>query len=237
MWYPFLKHVAIGPLARLYLGVRWQGRENLPRRGPYVVAANHLGYGDPVALSLGVPAKVIYVAKRKYYSYGGIGGRALAWFLTSIGQVPIDPETARTADPALATASRILGEGGVVGIFPEGTRSPDGRLYRGRTGVARLAIPLGVPVVPVGITGTRELRKPGRGWRPAHVRVAFGAPIDPAPWRDRAQHPQAWREFTEVVMTQIAQLSGQEIAGRYATAAEVDARDGRTTPPQTPAAS
>lgn len=242
MWYWFFKFVALGPIARWYLRLRWLGRENLPRQGPFVVAANHLTYLDPVGVSMGVPHRVVYVAKQKYFSGKGFAAGALSWFLRAIGQVPIDTSSKDTADPALDTARRILAAGGVVAIFPEGTRSPDGRLYRGRTGAARLTLPAQVPLIPVGVIGTREVRLPGqRRPRRGRVTIAYGRPLDLTPWRGREEDPQAWREVTDELMVQIAALSGQQRVDRYPTAAELAGRtetwlSGEDGGPSTPAA-
>ena len=227
MWYWFFKFVGLGPLAWWFLGLRWRGRENLPKSGPFILASNHIAFIDPVGISMGVPRKVIFVAKSKYYSGKGIGGRLLGWFLSAIGQVPIDPQSASAANPALETSRRLLAEGGVVAIFPEGTRSPDGRLYRGRTGVARLALPTGVPIVPVGVTGTRDVRLPGSkcGIRRGPVTIDYGTPLDLSAWAGREEDPAAWREVTDLLMSRIAGLTGQAQVDRYPSGEETRARD------------
>lgn len=218
MWYWIFKFVLLGPLARFYLRFRWVGRENLPRSGPFVIAPNHLTMIDPVGISMGVPRKVIFIAKSKYYARTSTKARLLAWFLTAIGQVPVDVTNADSAAPALDAARALLRRGGVWAAFPEGTRSPDGRLYRGRTGIMRVAIPLQVPVVPVGVAGTREVRLPGqRGWGRGRVTITYGRPMDLSPWRERADDPSAWREATDALMDEIAALTGQEQVGRYAS--------------------
>ncbi len=227
MWYWVFKFVLIGPIARFYLRLRWSGRENLPRSGPFVLAPNHMTFVDPVGVSMGVPRKVIFIAKTKYYSRTGVKSRVLAWFLTAIGQVPVDVADAGSAAPALDAARELLRSGGVWAIFPEGTRSPDGRLYRGRTGIMRVALPLGVPIIPVGVTGTREVVLPPKAWRRGRVGITYGAPLDLTPWAGREDDPTAWREATDALMDQIAVLSGQEQAGRYPTAEELGRRDGR----------
>lgn len=228
MWYWLFKFVLIGPIARWYLGLRWVGRENLPRHGPFVLAPNHMTFLDPVGVSMGVPRKVIFIAKRKYYSRKGVKARILSWFLTAIGQVPVDVADAASAAPALDAARELLHAGGVWAIFPEGTRSPDGRLYRGRTGVMRVTLPLGVPVVPVGVTGTREVVLPPRkGWARGHVTITYGSPLDLSPWRGREDDPAAWREATDALMDRIAELTGQEQTGRYPTPEELEGRDRR----------
>lgn len=229
MWYWVFKLVIIGPLARWYLRPRWHGVEHLPRRGPFLLAGNHMTMIDPVVISLGVPRRVTFVAKSKYYTGKSPKRRVLAWFLRAIGQVPIDPASAVTASPALETARRILRESGVMALFPEGTRSPDGRLYRGRTGVIRLALPLGVPVIPVAVRGTREVRFP---WQPnprrGRVSITYDAPFDLSAWADRTDDPTAWREATDALMARLACLSGQEYADRYVTEEEREERDRRT---------
>ena len=229
VWYWVFKYVLIGPLARWYLRPRWLGREHLPGSGPVLLASNHMTMLDPVVISLGVPRRVTFIAKSKYYSGTSPRRRMLAWFLRAIGQVAIDPESAQTAQTGLETARRILSEGGVVALFPEGTRSPDGRLYRGRTGIMRLALPQGIPVIPVAVRGTREVQLPGTGKpRRGRVSVTYGPPVDLSPWLDRHDDPAAWREATDALMARIAESSGQEYAGRYATEEERRERDRRT---------
>lgn len=226
MWYWVFKYVLIGPVARWYLRLRWTGRENLPRSGPFVLAPNHVTMLDPIGVSMGVPRKVIFIAKTKYYAREGLKARVLAWFLTAIGQVPVDVADAESAAPALEAARALLRSGGVWAIFPEGTRSPDGRLYRGRTGVMRVALPLGVPVIPVGVTGTREVVLPPRkGWGRGRVTITYGSPLDTSRWAGRAQDPAAWREATDELMEAIAALTGQDQTGRYPTADEINERD------------
>jgi 1-acyl-sn-glycerol-3-phosphate acyltransferase len=229
VWYWFFKYVVIGPIARWYLRLRWDGREHLPGSGPYILAGNHVTILDPVGIALGVPRRVTYVAKTKYYSGTSAKRRALAWFLRAVGQVPINPAGADAAGPGLEAARGVLAEGGVMALFPEGTRSPDGRLYRGHTGVMRLALPMGVPVIPVGVKGTRGVRLPGQGSpRRGHVIVTYAAPLDLSPWQDRRDDPAAWREATDALMHRIGELSGQEYTGRYPTDEERAERDRRT---------
>lgn len=216
VWYWFFKFAVIGPAALALVRSRWEGREHVPRSGPFIVAANHRTMLDPAYVSLGVPRRVIFVAKRKYYEGRGPKGRVMAWFLRAIGQMPIDPASNASAAPALDTARRLLCDGGVWAVFPEGTRSSDDRVHRGRTGVMRVALPLGVPVVPVGVVGTSSVRAPwSGGGRRAAVTVRYGAPMDLSPWADRAQDPQAWREATDALMARIASLAGQPYVDEY----------------------
>lgn len=217
VWYWFFKFVGIGPAAIAVFGPRWSGRENLPRRGAFVLAVNHLGMLDPAFVSLGVPRKVIFIAKRKYYEGSGLAGRLTGWFLTAIGQTPVDPASADTAAPALEAARDLLSSGGVWAVFPEGTRSPDGRLYRGRTGLMRVALPMDVPVIPVAVTGTtnprrRFSRKPGT----QRISITYGEPFDLSAWSDRPHDPAAWREATDALMSRLQSLTGQEYVDGYA---------------------
>jgi 1-acyl-sn-glycerol-3-phosphate acyltransferase len=229
VWYWLFKYVIIGPVARWYLRLRWVGRENLPPSGPFVLAANHLTMLDPIGVSMGVRRRVYFVAKAKYYSGTSLKRRMLAWFLRAIGQVQINPANADAASPGLQAGREILRAGGVMALFPEGTRSPDGRLYRGHTGVMRLALPMDVPVIPVAVVGTRGVRLPGQGSpRRGHVTITYAAPLDLSPWQDRRDDPMAWREATDALMHRLGELTGQEYAGRYPTDEERAERDRRT---------
>ncbi len=217
MWYWFFKFAVIGPLGILIFRPKWDGRDNLPRDGAFIVAANHMTMLDPPFISLGVPRKVIFVAKTKYYSRRGVRGRLLGWFLTAIGQTPIDPSSGTTAAPALVAAERLLAGGGVWAVFPEGTRSRDGRLHRGHTGVMRVALASGVPVIPTAVSGTRNPRTLWRmGRRRERITVTYGPAMDLRAWLGRAEDPAAWREATDALMSRIATLSGQTYVDEYA---------------------
>ncbi len=217
MWYWVFKFLVIGPAAIAVYRPRWRGREHLPRSGPYILAVNHLAGIDPGFVSLGVPRKVVFVAKRKYYELPGLRGRATAWFLEAIGQTQVDPTSAQTAAPALDAARRLLEGGGVWAVFPEGTRSPDGRLYRGRTGLMRVALPAGVPVLPVAVTGTRNPRKRfSRNPGTERISVTYGPPMDLSPWLGQPDDPAAWRAATDALMAQLAAMTGQEYVDAYA---------------------
>ncbi len=226
MWYSFFKYVVVGPVMVLGYRPRWRGRENLPRTGPFVLAANHTSTIEATVVPLGVPRRVTFVAKRKYYQGSGFHGRVIAWFLQAVGQVPIDPESATSAAPALDAARGILQGGGVWGVYPEGTRSPDGRMYQGRTGAMRVALPLGVPVIPVAVVGAFR-GGPWWTWGRGRTRieVSYLPPLDTSAWLGREEDPQAWREATDALMARIREVSGQEYAGRYPTTEELRARD------------
>ena len=216
VWYWFFKFAVIGPAALVLVRSRWEGREHLPRTGPFVLAANHRTMLDPPFVSLGVPRRVIFVAKRRYYEGRGVRGRVMAWFLRAIGQLPIDPASSSSAAPALDTARRLLRAGGVWAVFPEGTRSSDDNVHRGRTGVMRVALPLDVPVIPVGVLGTSAVRPPwSGGLRGNTVTVRYGAPMDLTAWTGRADDPDAWREATDALMARIAELAEQPYVDTY----------------------
>jgi 1-acyl-sn-glycerol-3-phosphate acyltransferase len=194
--------------------IRVHGKENVPALGPVILASNHLSFIDSVVIRLAAPRRVTFLAKAEYFAGRGLKGRIVRWFFTAVGSVPVKRGQHRAATAALDTALEVLADGAVFGIYPEGTRSLDGRLYRGRTGVAWLALTSGVPVVPVALDGTDRLQPVGKRIpRPHRVTVRFGRPVrftgDPASARDR-------RTVTNEVMRAIADLSGQEVADRFA---------------------
>lgn len=211
--YWLLKWVMVGPYLRALTRLRVKGE--VPRTGPVVLAANHVSEVDSPVLALASRRRLTFVAKSEYFE-AGLAGKFYGRLCRATGQIPI-PRSGG-AEAALEAATDVLRRGDVWGIYPEGTRSPDGRLYRGRTGVMRVALTVpDAAVVPVGIIGTRDVDAPGkRGWRPARVEVRFGEPLDLTPWKDRADDPRAWREATDHLMREIQRLSGQEVVATYA---------------------
>jgi len=194
--------------------IKVEGRAHLPAHGPVILASNHLSFIDSVVLRLAAPRRVTFLTKAEYFTGRGLRGLLVRWFFTAVGSVPVARGTHRAATAALDTACEVLAGGNVFGIYPEGTRSLDGRLYRGRTGVAWLALTSGAPVVPVALDGTDRLQPVGKRLpRPHRVTVRFGAPLrftgDPASARAR-------RAVTDEVMHAIGGLSGQERANRFA---------------------
>jgi 1-acyl-sn-glycerol-3-phosphate acyltransferase len=194
--------------------IRVRGKENVPALGPVILASNHLSFIDSVVIRLAAPRRVMFLTKAEYFAGRGLKGRLVRWFFTAVGSVPVTRGQHRAATAALDTALDVLAKGNAFGIYPEGTRSLDGRLYRGRTGVAWLALTSGAPVVPVALDGTERLQPVGKRIpRPHRVTVRFGPPLrftgDPDSARDR-------RTVTNAVMRAIAELSGQDIADRYA---------------------
>ncbi|MFJ9313483.1 lysophospholipid acyltransferase family protein [Pimelobacter simplex] len=209
-------HSVVPPLARAAWRPRVEGIENVPASGAVLLASNHLSFADSVVIPIVAPRKVVFLAKAEYFTGSGIRGRlSKAWF-EGLGMVPVDRSDTRAALNSLDVALDVLGRGDAFGIYPEGTRSRDGRLYRGRTGVAQLALTAGVPVVPVGLIGTDELQPVDARWpRLAKVTVRFGAPLDFAGRFEGVAPGRARREATDEVMTAIQALTGQDEAGVY----------------------
>ena len=206
----------IPPVARAVLRPTVEGLHHLPRTGPVIVASNHLSFADSMVLPVVVPRRLVFLAKADYFTGAGVRGAATrAWF-EGLGMLPVDRDDTRAAIASLDTALAVLARGEAFGIYPEGTRSRDGRLYRGRTGVAHLALTAGCPVVPVGLQGTADLQPIGsRLPRPARVTLRFGAPIKVAGEYDDIPAGRARRELTDRIMAAIGELSGQEQAGTY----------------------
>lgn len=190
------------------------GRENVPTTGPFIIASNHLSFIDSMAIPLMAPRRVGYLAKAEYFTTPGIGGWLTKTLFTALGALPVHRDTHRAAQEALDTAMTVLEAGGGFGIYPEGTRSRDGRLARGKTGVAWLALTADCPVVPVAVAGTDRIQPIGASWpRPHRFSVTFGKPLTFPEYRGKAGNGKARREVTDTIMEAIAELSGQEKAG------------------------
>jgi len=206
--------VLLTPIFLLLWRVKVEGREHVPARGPVILAPNHVTFLDSLFLPLVVRRRVTFVAKAEYFD-----SWKTAWFFRAVGQIPMRREGGSASERALAAARDVLRAGGVLGIYPEGTRSPDGRLYRGHTGVARLAFDCGVPVVPVGMCGTAEVQRPGSN-RPRpfkQIVVHFGEPLRLARFdHGAASDPLALRALTDELMFEIRALSGQQYVDHYA---------------------
>jgi 1-acyl-sn-glycerol-3-phosphate acyltransferase len=209
-------HAVVPPLLRAAWRPTVTGAENVPRTGGVILASNHLSFADSIVIPSVSPRPVHFLAKSDYFTGAGLKGAAQkAWF-EGLGMLPVDRDDPQAALGSLEVALEVLGKGEAFGIYPEGTRSRDGRLYRGRTGVAHLALTAGVPVVPVGLRGTAQLQPVGSSLpRLAKVTVAFGQPIQVAGRFDGVPLGKARRVITDEVMAAIAVLSGQEVAGVY----------------------
>jgi 1-acyl-sn-glycerol-3-phosphate acyltransferase len=208
-----------GPALRAAVRLEARGVAHAPADGPVLLASNHLSIVDSTFLPLALARPVTFMAKAEYFTGRGPLGRVTSWYMSRSGQVPVERDNRRSAVAALEPCLRALDDGAAFCVYPEGTRSPDGRLYRGRTGVAWLALRSGAPVVPVSMSGTERVLPPGRVVpRPAKVRVTFGEPVrlgaygsDPDSARDR-------RAVTDAIMAAIGEISGQEYVPRYARA-------------------
>jgi 1-acyl-sn-glycerol-3-phosphate acyltransferase len=209
-----LARVVIRPLFWLLFRPRVTGREHVPLTGPVILASNHLSFIDSIAIPTLAPRKVSYLAKAEYFTGSGISGWFSRQLFSALAALPVERKTHRAAQAALDTALAVLKDGGAFGIYPEGTRSRDGRLARGKTGVAWLALTADCPVVPVAVSGTDKVQPVGARWpRPRRVSVTFGEPLTFPDHRGQAGNGRARREVTDRIMEEIWRLSGQERAG------------------------
>ena len=209
-------HAVVPPVVKTIWRPRVEGLDNIPSTGPVIVASNHLSFADSMVIPFVVPRKVAFLAKEDYFTGTGLKGALVrAWF-EGIGMVPVNRDDTRSALESLDVALEVLGRGEAFGIYPEGARSRDGRLYRGRTGVAHLALTSGAPVVPVGLIGT-ELLQPVGATLPRLIRVTvrFGPPMDFRGRLDGVPSGRARREVTDEIMAAIHNLSGQPLADDY----------------------
>ena len=216
-----MKYVLLGPLLRLFWPTKVVGAENVPDTGGVILAGNHLAVADSFFMPVHVRRMVVFPAKQEYFTAPGFKGRLKKWFFSGVGQFPIDRSSGSAAQAALDTAVRVLGEGHVLGIYPEGTRSPDGRLYKGKTGVARIALESGCPVVPVVTIGTDKVNPIGsKMWRPRRLEVRFGKPLDFSRYHGLSGDRFVERSITDEIMYALMELSGQEYVDIYAARAK-----------------
>ena len=218
MLYWTLKRVLLGPLLRVLFRPWVEGGEHVPRQGGAILASNHLSFSDSFFLPLMCERRITFLAKSDYFTGTGLKGWFSRSFFTGVGQVPIDRSGGRASEAALNTGLRILRRGELLGLYPEGTRSPDGRLYRGRTGVARMALEAGVPVIPVVMVGTDKAQPTGK-IIPNITRVGmrFGEPLDFSRYEGMAGDRFVLRSITDEIMYALMELSGQEYVDMYAT--------------------
>lgn len=225
------KFVFLGPLLRLLWRPWIEGRENIPDDRPAILASNHLSFCDSFFLPLLAPRKVTFLAKSEYFTTPGLKGLVSRLFFSGVGQVPIDRGDRDAARAALKTGVGVLtsGHNNLLGIYPEGTRSPDGRLYRGKTGVARLALESGAVVIPVAMVYTDVIQPAGRIVPRLRPRpgVRVGRPLDFSRYEGLAGDPTVERSMTDEIMYELMQLSGQEYVDQYA--AKVKAASGSDT--------
>lgn len=209
-------HSVVAPVARVVYRPRVEGRDHVPRRGPVILASNHLSFIDSAVIPIVAPRPVVFMAKAEYFTGTGLKGAATRSWFKAIGSIPVERGDNRSAQSSLDAALSLLDAGGAFGIYPEGTRSRDGRLYRGHTGVGWLAINAAAPVVPVALIGTEKIQPVGAKVPRLHrITVRFGEPLTFDPSRMSSAPARARREATDAVMDAIAAMSGQERACCY----------------------
>ncbi|HEX5541483.1 MAG TPA: lysophospholipid acyltransferase family protein [Micromonospora sp.] len=217
MLYWLLKYVILGPWLRLVFRPEVEGREHVPDSGPAILASNHLSFSDSIFMPLMVKRKVTFVAKSEYFTGAGLRGWLTRMFFVGTGTIPVDRSGGQAAQAALDTQLRVLRRGELAGIYPEGTRSPDGRLYRGKTGVARLTLESGAPVIPVVMLNADEIQPPGKLLpRIKRVKIRFGAPLDFSRYAGLAGERFVERAITDEIMYRLMELSGREYVDIYA---------------------
>lgn len=215
----------VAPALRLGWKPDVEGLENVPESAGAIFAANHLSVADEFFLGSVIDRRVSFWAKSDYFTGKGPTGLFFRTLMNGLGAIPVNREGGRAALSAFDAAIPVLQDGGLVCIYPEGTRSPDGRLYRGRTGVARLALAAKVPIIPVGNIGTDKVQPTGQmfpSFKRGEVKIKFGTPIHVDKWQDAELTSTAAREITDTLMTAIQALTGQEYVPRYAPKRGVD---------------
>lgn len=222
MFYWIMKTM-LAPILNLLFRPQVEGLDNVPATGGAILASNHVSFSDSVFKILVVPRRITFLAKNDYFTGHGLAGRLKVAFFRGLGQVPLDRSGGKASEAALWTGLRILREGHLLGIYPEGTRSPDGRLYRGKTGVARMALEAGVPVIPVAMINTFYIQPTGRIIpRIARAGVHFGTPLDFSRYDGMQGDPFVLRSITDEIVYQLMVMSGQEYVDQYAAKAKAD---------------
>ncbi|MEW1951569.1 lysophospholipid acyltransferase family protein [Pseudarthrobacter sp902506025] len=217
MFYWVMKRIFLGPVIKLLFRPWVKGLDNIPAQGAAIIASNHLSFSDSIFMPLMVRRPVVFLAKSEYFTGTGIKGRLTAAFFRLTNQLPMDRSGGAASAASLNAGMEVLSAGGLLGIYPEGTRSPDGRLYRGKVGVARLALQAGVPVIPVAMIGTDKVQPIGK--RLPNIRrigMIFGEPLDFSQYREQAEDRTVQRQVTDEIMSRLMRLSGQEYVDEYA---------------------
>ena len=218
MLYWFLHRIVVGPLLKLLFRPWVEGIEHVPAEGGAILASNHLSFSDSIFLPILLPRRITFTAKMEYFTGSGIKGTLTRWFFTGVGQIPIDRSGGRASEAAIQGGLRVLRRGDLFGIYPEGTRSPDGRLYKGKTGIARMALEAGCPVIPVAMIGTDKAQPTGQKV-PTIMRIGvrIGAPLDFSRYEGMENDRFVLRSITDEIMYELMLLSGQEYVDVYAT--------------------
>ncbi|CAL9630041.1 lysophospholipid acyltransferase family protein [Streptomyces sp. Tu 3180] len=217
MFYYLLKYVLLGPLLRLLFRPRIEGLRHVPSSGAAIIAGNHLSFSDHFLMPAVLKRRITFLAKAEYFTGPGLKGRLTAFFFHSAGQIPVDRSGKEAGQAAVREGLGVLGKGELLGIYPEGTRSHDGRLYKGKVGVAVMALKAGVPVVPCAMIGTFEAQPPGKVVPRLHpVVIRFGEPLDFSRYAGLENEKAVLRAVTDEIMYAILTLSGQEYVDQYA---------------------
>jgi len=218
VFYWLMKHWVIGPLLTTVFRPWVKGLENVPRTGPLIVVCNHLSFVDSVFLPLMIDRQMAFLAKSDYFTGKGIKGWFIRFFMTSAGQLPIDRSGGKASEASLNAGLQVLADGGVLAIYPEGTRSPDGRMYRGRTGVARMILEAHVPVIPAAVIGTEKVMPLGSNIPKVHrVGVEIGEPLDFYRFEGMESDRFVLRSITDEIIYEMNKLSEQEYVDVYAS--------------------
>jgi 1-acyl-sn-glycerol-3-phosphate acyltransferase len=220
-----LKKGVLGPVLNTVYDPWVEGLEHVPETGGAIFASNHLSFSDSIFLPLVIPRRITFLAKADYFTGSGVKGKATASFMKGVGQVPVDRGGGQASMAALNTGIRILKSGELLGLYPEGTRSPDGRLYRGKTGVARMSLEAAVPVLPTAMIGTDIVQPtgqkiPNRGKGIVGIRI--GAPLDFSRYEGMESDRFVLRSITDEIMYELMELSGQEYVDMYAQKAKLE---------------
>ncbi|MET7452808.1 lysophospholipid acyltransferase family protein [Streptomyces sp. NPDC005574] len=231
MFYYVLKYVLLGPLLRLVFRPRIEGLDNVPPEGAAIIAGNHLSFSDHFLMPAVLKRRITFLAKAEYFTGPGVKGRLTAAFFRSAGQIPVDRSGKEAGQAAIREGLGVLAKDELLGIYPEGTRSHDGRLYKGKVGVAVMALRAGVPVVPCAMIGTFEAQPPGKVVPTLHpVVIRFGRALDFSRYAGMENEKAVLRAITDEIMYEILSLSGQEYVDQYAAvvkAEEAAARSAR----------
>jgi len=215
--YWLLHRIVVGPLLKVLFRPWVEGLEHVPASGPAILASNHLSFSDSIFLPILLPRRITFPAKMEYFTGSGVKGRLTRWFFTGVGQIPIDRSGGRASEAAIQGGLRVLRRGELFGIYPEGTRSPDGRLYKGKTGIARMALEADCPVLPVAMIGTDKAQPTGKKVpKIMRIGVRIGAPLDFSRYEGMENDRFVLRSITDEIMYELMLLSGQEYVDVYA---------------------
>ncbi len=218
MWYFLLKNIFLGPILKVLFRPWVRGSEKIPSDGAAILASNHLSFSDSIFLPLMLRRPVVFLAKSEYFTGKGIKGTLTRWFFIGTGQLPIDRSGGKASEAALNTGLKVLSQSQLLGIYPEGTRSPDGRLFRGRTGIARMVLEAKVPVFPVAMIDTEKVQPIGRRLpRIRRIGVVVGEPLDFSRFAGMEGDRLVLRAVTDEISYELMKLSGQEYIDVYAT--------------------